>query len=161
MSFPGFVWRTSSHDLEHDVPKQVELWLWRAAALGSIFSMTVFMQLKKAILRWEGPLTMISIESPLIHLPSHIVMIGGIVTAFRAPDRAIHDSKSSTLNFPPFLYHLKDGSAASKMRMTAMVITGVPITTSCKPVFSISSLMIPFCVRHSITDPAAPRSVFG
>jgi hypothetical protein len=56
--------------------------------------------------------------------------------------------------------HVKEGSIAWKMRMTAMVITGSPITTSCRPVFRISSRMYPLFVRHSMIEPAAPRSIF-
>ena len=73
-------------------PTDVELWLWRAAALGSIISMLVFMQFEKVILRWGGPLTMISILSPVIYLLSRVVMIGGVIAAFRASDPAIYDT---------------------------------------------------------------------
>lgn len=67
----------------------MEQWLWRAAALVSIFAMLIFMQFEKVILRWGGPLTMISLVSPALYLLSRIVMLGGVVTAFRASDPAI------------------------------------------------------------------------
>lgn len=73
-------------------PTPVEQWLWRAAALVSIFSMLIFMQFEKVILRWGGPLTMISLVSPALYLLSRIVMIGGVIAAFRASDPAIYDT---------------------------------------------------------------------
>ena len=75
-------------------PTPQEQWLWRAAALVSIFSMLIFMQFEKVILRWGGPLTMISLVSPVLYFLSRIVMIGGVVAAFRASDPAIYDTYS-------------------------------------------------------------------
>ncbi|MCJ1370460.1 hypothetical protein MMC20_001673 [Loxospora ochrophaea] len=71
-------------------PTTVELWLWRAAALVSIFSMLIFIQFEKVILRWGGPLTMISLLSPAVYLLSRIIMISGVIAAFRASDPAIY-----------------------------------------------------------------------
>lgn len=73
-------------------PTPLEQWLWRAAALVSIFSMLVFMQFEKVVLRWGGPLTIISLVSPALYLLSRIVMIGGVFAAFRASDPAIYDT---------------------------------------------------------------------
>lgn len=73
-------------------PTHVESWLWRVAALVSIFSMLVFMQFEKVILRWGGPLTIISLLSPVLYLLSRIVMIGGVIAAFRGSDPAIYDT---------------------------------------------------------------------
>ena len=75
-----------------EFPSQVEQWLWRAAALASIFSMLIFIQFEKVVLRWGGPLTMISLVSPVVYLLSRIVMIGGVFAAFRASDPAIYDT---------------------------------------------------------------------
>lgn len=75
-------------------PTTLEQWLWRAAALVSIFSMLVFMQFEKVVLRWGGPLTMISLVSPALYLLSRIVMIGGVIAAFRASDPGIYDTYS-------------------------------------------------------------------
>ena len=75
-------------------PTAVEQWLWRAAALVSISSMLIFMQFEKVILRWGGPLTMISLVSPALYLLSRIVMMGGVIAAFRASERAIYDTYS-------------------------------------------------------------------
>ena len=77
-------------------PTPVEQWLWRAAALVSIFSMLIFMQFEKVVLRWGGPLTMISLVSPVLYLLSRIVMIGGVIAAFRASDPAIYDTYSAS-----------------------------------------------------------------
>ncbi len=73
-------------------PTLVEQWLWRAAALVSIFSMLIFMHFEKVVLRWGGPLTMISLVSPVLYLLSRVVMIGGVIAAFRASDPAIYDT---------------------------------------------------------------------
>lgn len=50
----------------------------------------VFMQFEKVVLRWGGPLTLISLVSPVVYLLSRIVMIGGVITVFRAGDPAIY-----------------------------------------------------------------------
>lgn len=73
-------------------PTRVEQWLWRAAALVSIFSMLIFIHFEKVVLRWGGPLTMISLLSPVLYLLSRIVMIGGVIASFRASDPAIYDT---------------------------------------------------------------------
>lgn len=75
-------------------PTLPEQWLWRAAALVSIFSMLIFMQFEKVVLRWGGPLTIISLVSPVLYFLSRIVMIGGVVAAFRASEPAIYDTYS-------------------------------------------------------------------
>lgn len=73
-------------------PTLVERWLWRAAALVSVFSMLVFMQFEKVIFRWGGPLTMISLCSPALYLISRAVMIGGAFAALRASDPAVYET---------------------------------------------------------------------
>ncbi|KAI4130897.1 MAG: hypothetical protein LQ338_001494 [Usnochroma carphineum] len=73
-------------------PTPVESWLWRAAALASILSMLVFMQFEKVVLRWGGLLTVISLVSPLLYLLGRLVMVGGVVAAFRASDPAIYET---------------------------------------------------------------------
>lgn len=75
-------------------PTLLEQWLWRAAALVSIFSMLIFMQFEKVVLRWGGPLTIVSLVSPVLYFLSRIVMIGGVVAAFRASEPAIYDTYS-------------------------------------------------------------------
>ncbi|KAI4225440.1 MAG: hypothetical protein L6R36_003924 [Xanthoria steineri] len=73
-------------------PTYVELWLWRASGIASIVSMLVFMQFEKVILRWGGPLTFISLASPFVYLLSRLVMMGGVIAAFRASDPKIYDT---------------------------------------------------------------------
>ena len=75
-------------------PTSIEQWLWRAAALVSIVSMLIFMQFEKVVLRWGGPMTLISLASPVCYLISRVVMIGGVIAAFRASDPAIYDTYS-------------------------------------------------------------------
>lgn len=73
-------------------PTPFESWLWRAAAVASIVSMLIFMQFERVVLRWDGPLTIISLISPAVYLLSRVVMIGGVIAAFRASDAAIYDT---------------------------------------------------------------------
>ncbi|KAL8693051.1 MAG: hypothetical protein Q9224_003834 [Gallowayella concinna] len=73
-------------------PTLFELWLWRASGIASIVSMLVFMQFEKVVLRWGGPLTLISLASPVIYLLSRIVMMGGVIAAFRAANPKIYDT---------------------------------------------------------------------
>lgn len=75
-----------------EFPTRTEQWLWRAAAIASIVSMLVFMQFEKVVLRWDGPLTIISLASPVVYLLSRLIMMGGVVAAFRASDPAIYDT---------------------------------------------------------------------
>ena len=75
-----------------EFPTTVELWLWRSAALASIVSMLIFMQFEKVVFRWDGILTLISLASPVVYLLSRLIMIGGVVAAFRASDPAIYDT---------------------------------------------------------------------
>lgn len=48
--------------------------------------MLAFMHFEKVVLRWGGPLTMIVLISPVLYLRSRIVMMGGVIAAFRASD---------------------------------------------------------------------------
>ncbi|KAF3923272.1 hypothetical protein ABW21_db0201709 [Orbilia brochopaga] len=73
-------------------PTFVELWLWRAAAITSIVSLLVFMHYPRVVLRWGGPLTMLSIVSPALYLVSRIVMLVGAFAAFRSCDPALFDT---------------------------------------------------------------------
>ena len=75
-------------------PTSIEQWLWRVAALVSIFSMLIFMQFEKVVVRWGGPLTIISLVSPVLYLLSRIAMIGGVIAAFRASEPGIYDTYS-------------------------------------------------------------------
>ncbi|KAL2045620.1 hypothetical protein N7G274_002048 [Stereocaulon virgatum] len=73
-------------------PTPVEQWLWRVAALVSIFSMLIFMQFERVVLRWGGPLTIIGLVSPVLYLLSRIAMIARVIAAFRASDPAIYST---------------------------------------------------------------------
>ncbi|KAI4184101.1 MAG: hypothetical protein LQ346_006162 [Caloplaca aetnensis] len=73
-------------------PTPFESWLWRVAALVSIVSMLIFMQFEKVVLRWDGIKTVVSLVSPLLYLVSRVVMIGGVIAAFRASDPAVDET---------------------------------------------------------------------
>ena len=73
-----------------DFPTSIEQWLWRA--LASIISILIFMQFEKVVVRWGGPLTLISLTSPIVYLLSRVLMMGGVIAAFRAQSPAIYDT---------------------------------------------------------------------
>jgi hypothetical protein len=73
-------------------PTMTETWLWRIAALTSIVSMLVFMQYEKVVLRFGSPLMLLSIISPVVYLMSRLVMIGGVIAAFRGMDPRIYNT---------------------------------------------------------------------
>jgi hypothetical protein len=52
------------------------------------------MQYEKVVLRWGGPLTLLSILSPAMYLMSRIVMIAGVIAAFRGMDPRIYQTYS-------------------------------------------------------------------
>ena len=54
--------------------------------------MLIFMQFEKVVLRWGGPMTIISLMSPALYFLSRIVMIAGVVAAFRASDPAVYET---------------------------------------------------------------------
>ncbi|MCJ1431026.1 hypothetical protein MMC27_000376 [Xylographa pallens] len=73
-------------------PTFIERWLWRAAALTSTFSLLIFMHFEKVVFRWGGPLIVISLLTPALYLISRIVIVGGVIAAFRASDPAVYDT---------------------------------------------------------------------
>ncbi|KAF3093061.1 hypothetical protein TWF569_005900 [Orbilia oligospora] len=77
---------------ETHFPTLTELWLWRASAIASIVSLLVFMHYPRVVLKWGGPVTMLSIISPAIYLLSRIVMIAGAIAAFRRADPALYET---------------------------------------------------------------------
>ena len=54
--------------------------------------MLIFMQYEKVVLRWGGPLTLLSIVSPAVYLISRLVMIAGVIAAFRGMDPRIYET---------------------------------------------------------------------
>ncbi|RDW58765.1 hypothetical protein BP6252_13241 [Coleophoma cylindrospora] len=75
-------------------PTTAELWLWRVAAFVSIFSMVIFMQFEKVVFHWGGPLTIISLASPVLYFVSRLVMMGLVFAALRAENPAVYDTYS-------------------------------------------------------------------
>ncbi|KAH7336610.1 hypothetical protein BKA65DRAFT_527326 [Rhexocercosporidium sp. MPI-PUGE-AT-0058] len=73
-------------------PSLVEEWLWRGAALTSIITLLIFMHFEKVVFRWDGPITLVSLSTPVLYLASRIVMTGGVIAAFRASDPGIYDT---------------------------------------------------------------------
>ncbi|KAE8355878.1 hypothetical protein BDV28DRAFT_162289 [Aspergillus coremiiformis] len=73
-------------------PTVVEVWLWRSSAFVSMISMLVFMHFEKVVLRWGGPLTMVSIVSPGFYILSRIVMLGEVFAALRAVESGVYET---------------------------------------------------------------------
>ncbi|MCJ1309897.1 hypothetical protein MMC25_003558 [Agyrium rufum] len=73
-------------------PTFIELWLWRIAAFISMESILIFIQFEKVVVRWGGPLTMVSLISPALYFPSRLIMIADVFAAFRARQPGIYDT---------------------------------------------------------------------
>ncbi|KFY01561.1 hypothetical protein V490_00850 [Pseudogymnoascus sp. VKM F-3557] len=73
-------------------PTTIELWLWRTSAFVSILSLIIFMHFRKVVLRWGGPLTIISLASPVFYFVSRIIMMGQVFAALRSEDPALYDT---------------------------------------------------------------------
>lgn len=84
-------------------PSIVELWLWRVSPFVSIVSMLIFMHFEKAVLRWDGILTLVSLSSPVFYLLSRIVMIAEVFAVLRGADPAIYHTYEYSVYWLPFL----------------------------------------------------------
>ena len=73
-------------------PTLFEEWLWRAAAITSIVTLLIFMHFEKVVFRWDGPMSLVKLSTPVLYLASRIVMTGGVIAAFRASDPGIYDT---------------------------------------------------------------------
>jgi hypothetical protein len=73
-------------------PTTVESWLWRISAFVSMFSIIIFMHFEKVVLRWGGPLTIISLVSPGLYFVSRVVMMVQVFAALRAENPAIYNT---------------------------------------------------------------------
>ncbi|KAK0115653.1 hypothetical protein ONS95_000077 [Cadophora gregata] len=73
-------------------PTLVEEWLWRIAAITSIVTLLMFMHFEKVVFRWDGPMSLVSLSTPVLYLVSRIIMTGGVIAAFRASDPRIYDT---------------------------------------------------------------------
>lgn len=83
-------------------PTTVEMWLWRTSAFVSVVSMFVFMHFEKVVLRWEGPLTIVSLVSPALYLLSRIIMMGEVFAALRGEAPAIYNTYEYSAYWLPF-----------------------------------------------------------
>lgn len=83
-------------------PTTVEMWLWRGSAFVSVISMFVFMHFEKVVLRWAGPLTIVSLASPAFYVLSRIIMIGEVFAALRGEAPAIYNTYEYSAYWLPF-----------------------------------------------------------
>lgn len=73
-------------------PTITERWLWRTSALLSVATSIVCMQFRKMSLRWDGPLTVVRVGSPVLYLISRIAMIVEVFAAMRAMPAATYQT---------------------------------------------------------------------
>jgi hypothetical protein len=86
----------------------------------------------------------------LLYIKKMVFFRGGLLIIIHLVSPGLYFTEFQQVSYP---------STASKQRITAIAIAGYPMITSCKPVLSISSRITPLSVRHSMTDPAVPRSI--
>ncbi|PVH77337.1 hypothetical protein DL98DRAFT_561611 [Cadophora sp. DSE1049] len=60
-------------------------------AITSIVTLLIFMHFEKVVFRWDGPMSLVSLSTPVLYLTSRIVMTG-VIAAFRASDPGIYDT---------------------------------------------------------------------
>ncbi|OJJ07281.1 hypothetical protein ASPVEDRAFT_33512 [Aspergillus versicolor CBS 583.65] len=73
-------------------PTTAEMWMWRASAFVSIFSLLAFMHFEKVILRWDGLITIVKIGAPGIYFVSRVLMMGEVFAALRAVDPGVYET---------------------------------------------------------------------
>lgn len=73
-------------------PTSMELWLWRASALVSVAMSILIMQFRKVSLRWNGPLTIIQVASPILYVVSRTIMSAQAFAALRAMPEKTYDT---------------------------------------------------------------------
>jgi len=65
-------------------PTAVELWLWRSSALVSVVTAVLCMQFRTMTVKWEGPMSIIKVGSPLLYIISRVVMTAETFAGLRA-----------------------------------------------------------------------------
>lgn len=73
-------------------PTVVEMWLWRGASISSIVTLLIFMHFEKIVIRWGGLLSMVSIISLVLYFLSRIIMMAGVIAAFRSMEPKIYET---------------------------------------------------------------------
>jgi len=65
-------------------PTVVEMWLWRSSALISVVTAVFCMQFRTMTMKWEGPMSLIKIGSPLLYIISRLIMAVETFAGLRA-----------------------------------------------------------------------------
>ncbi|SPQ20904.1 2e0332dd-2639-4ba2-b789-3678d10ef824 [Thermothielavioides terrestris] len=65
-------------------PTTVEQWLWRSSALTSVATAVLCMQFRTMGVKWEGPISIIKVGSPLLYIISRLVMAVETFAGLRA-----------------------------------------------------------------------------
>ncbi|KAF4336401.1 hypothetical protein FBEOM_9734 [Fusarium beomiforme] len=77
-------------------PSQAERWLWRVSALVSVITSDICMQFRNMSIRWDGPLSIIKVGSPLLYLVTRVVMAVEAFVGLRAMEPATCDTYALT-----------------------------------------------------------------
>lgn len=73
-------------------PTNIESLLWRVSAVTSVISSILCMQFRAVVLRWEGPLTIVCIGSPLVYLITRVIMMVQAFACLRAMPADMYDT---------------------------------------------------------------------
>ncbi|KAF4451763.1 hypothetical protein F53441_5297 [Fusarium austroafricanum] len=76
-------------------PSKAKRWLWSVSALVPVLSSVICMQFRKMSLRWDGPLTIIKVGSPLLCLATRVAIAVEAFVGLRAMEPATYDSSHS------------------------------------------------------------------
>lgn len=75
---------------ENVFPTAAELWLWRATTIASMTATLMFLQFQKVVLRWNDPVTIVSIVSAGVYIASRFIAIVEAFASLRASQPAIY-----------------------------------------------------------------------
>lgn len=73
-------------------PTALERWIWRANAVVSVVTSIVSMQFRTVSFRWDGPLTIIRVSSPILYVISRFMMMGEVFAALRAMPESTYET---------------------------------------------------------------------
>ncbi|KAK8164189.1 hypothetical protein IWX90DRAFT_415979 [Phyllosticta citrichinensis] len=73
-------------------PTLLERWLWRASALISVATSIICMQFEAMSMKWDGPMTIIRVSSPILYVVSRFAMMGEVFAALRAMPKSTYDT---------------------------------------------------------------------
>jgi hypothetical protein len=73
-------------------PTTFERWLWRASGLTSVITSIICMQFRTMSFRWDGPLTIVRVASPILYAVSRFIIMGEVFAAIRGMPPGVYDT---------------------------------------------------------------------